>query len=755
MTTEVDRRQFLITTAAMGGGMALSLYLGDAEAADPLTSSRVNPRPWLPPTEGGVEINPWIVITPDDRVVIRVNQSELGQGVMTSNPMMICEELECDWSKVQSMFAEPNRFARDASTYTRLRTGASSSVRVGRVHYQQAGASARERLKAAAAEAWGVPVAEVGAKNSVLTHRPTGRTLRFGEVAAKAVGITLDQEPAIKTPDQYTLIGTHVRRFDIDVKSRAQAVYGIDIRVPGMVYAAVKQSPVYGGALKSFDFDAIRSRPGVIAAVPMEGIGAASGIAVVADSWWRAKTALDAMPLTWDPGPNASKNSSDLFAEFRAKLDQKGPTPIDEGDVESALRRASKIVEAEYQLSHQAHAQMEPPNCTAQVTADRAEVWFGTQGPDVATRVTAQLTGLSPDKVYVHNCFEGGGFGRGGLKGELEQAVTVAKALRGRPVKLVWSREEDIAHDNGYHPSGVARMTAGLGPDGMPIAIWIRIAGNDAQPATPLMEFGKSKARVAHQLLRGMHLLPYGTPNLRVEINTMKTLVPTGAWRSTGSYANVFYLESFVEEMARAAGKDPIAYRRALIGAAAPESFEDNAKADWLTALDAIAAHSGWGKPLPKGSGMGFAIDDRKSVEARGIALAAVAATVSVSSAGSVAVERLDVVHDQGHAIINPDAAERQIRGMMAWGLGPVFDQAITIQNGAVEQSNFHDYPMIRMDAYPKAISINYIKTNRWISGIGEEAVPLIAPAVCNAIHAATGKRVRSLPLRNHDLSWI
>jgi len=232
-------------------------------------------------------------------------------------------------------------------------------------------------------------------------------------------------------------------------------------------------------------------------------------------------------------------------------------------------------------------------------------------------------------------------------------------------------------------------------------------------------------------------------------------LVPTGAWRSTGSYANVFYLESFVEEMARAAGRYPMEYRRALIGAAAPDSFEDNAKADWLMALDALAAHSGWGKPLPKGSGMGFAIDDRKSVEARGIALAAVAATVSVSSSGTVTVERLDVVHDRGHALINPDAAERQIRGMMAWGLGPVFDQAITIQNGAVEQSNFHDYPMIRMDAYPKAISINYIKTNRWISGIGEEAVPLIAPAVCNAIHAATGKRVRSLPLRNYDLSWI
>jgi isoquinoline 1-oxidoreductase beta subunit len=268
------------------------------------------------------------------------------------------------------------------------------------------------------------------------------------------------------------------------------------------------------------------------------------------------------------------------------------------------------------------------------------------------------------------------------------------------------------------------------------------------------MEFGKYKIRVAHQMLRGWHLLPYGAPNLRVEINTMTTLVPTGAWRSTGSYANVFYLESFVEEMARAAGQDPIEYRRRLVRAAAPQSFEDNAQADWLIALDALASHSGWGKPLPKGTGMGFAIDDRKSVEARGIALCALAATVSVTPQGVVTIERLDVVHDKGHALINPEAAERQIRGMTAWGLGPLFGQAITIRGGAVEQSNFDDYPVIRMDTFPKTISINYIRTNRWISGIGEEVVPLIAPAVCNAIHAATGKRVRSLPLVNPDLIW-
>jgi isoquinoline 1-oxidoreductase beta subunit len=427
---------------------------------------------------------------------------------MTSNAMMMCEELACDWSKVHSVYVDPNRALRDPKPYNRLRTGASSSVRLGRVAYQQAGASARERLKAAAAQIWGVPAGEVDARNSVLTHRPTGRTLRFGEVGSKAAAVTLEREPAIKKPEQYTLIGQRVPRFDIELKARAQAVYGIDVKLPGMVYAAVKQSPTYGGAAKSFDFDKVRAMPGVIAAVPIAGAGNANGIAVVADTWWRAKSALDKLPITWDPGPHSHTSSPDLVAEFRSTLERKGPTPVDDGDVESVFSRATKLVEAEYQLSHQAHAPMEPPNCTALVTDQRAELWFGTQAPDVATRVTANLTGLAPENVLVHNCFSGGGFGRGGLHGEFQQAVIVAKALAGRPVKLLWSREQDISHDNGFHPMGVAKLTAALDVNGLPEAIWVRIAGNDEQEGAPLIEYGPHKAKVAHQLLRGFHLLP-------------------------------------------------------------------------------------------------------------------------------------------------------------------------------------------------------------------------------------------------------
>ncbi len=392
------------------------------------------------------------------------------------------------------------------------------------------------------------------------------------------------------------------------------------------------------------------------------------------------------------------------------RVDQEGPIAVDRGSFDAGMQGAAKVVEAEYQLSHQAHAQMEPPNCTAQVTADRAEIWFGTQVPDYATLGAAKLTGLPVEKVFVHNCFEGGGFGRGGMHGELEQAIVIAKRLNGRPVKVLWTREEDMAHDNGYHPMGVARLTAGLDRDGMPVAICVRVAGNDALEQTPLtdgpyvgiIEYGPHKAKIAHQLLRGFHLFPYATPNLRVEVNTMKTWVPSATWRSTGSYANVFYLESFVDELAHAAGRDAVAYRRALLEAADPKSFEDNAKADWIMALDAIAKNSGWGRPLPKGSGMGFAIDDRKSVAPRGIALSALAVTVSVSQAGEVTIDRMDIVHDRGHALINPEAAERQIRGMMAWGLGPVFNQEITFRNATVEQSNFHNYPPVRMSEYPR-----------------------------------------------------
>ena len=750
----LDRREFLVATAFVGGGMALRVigvppraFAKGAESPLP-----INPQPWLPPVAGGVEVGPWVVIGADNSVTIRVNQSEMGQGVFTSNAMMICEELECDWSHVRAVYADANRSIRENGVYGRMATGTSASVRKGRVLYQQAGASARERLRLAAARRWGVPATEVEAANGVLTHAPTRRTFTYGEVASMAAAISLGEEPAIKTPAQYTLIGRRVRMLDTELKVYGLATYGIDVRLPGMVYAATKQPPSYGGRLERFDFDAIKNRPGVIAAVNMDSIGPAGGVAVVADTWWRAKTALDALPAEWNAGPNATKGSPDLYAELRAKLDQPGPIAVDEGDAAAAFGGASRVVEAVYETAHQAHATMEPPNCTARVTASRADVWLGVQDPQGALSTVARLTGLPNERVYVHNCFEGGGFGAGGSRGELEQAVVVAKALGGRPVKVLWTREEDIRRPNKYHPMVAASLKAALGPDGMPTAIWVRAVGNPLGGG--LTQYGKYGAAVHRQLLRGFHLLPYGIPRQRVEVHSVETWVPVGAWRSTGSHPNVFILESFVDELAHAAGKDPIDYRRALIAAAAPESFEDHAKGDWLRTLDVAAEKSGWGQPLPPGTGMGFAIDDRKAIPARGIAIGAIVARVSVARSGTIAVERIDIVYDQGHAIINPEAAERQLRGQIAWSMGPAMAQEITFRNGCVVESNFHDYPMIRLAEFPKQIHIHYVKTNRWISGVGEEIVPLVAPAIYNAIFAATGKRIRSMPLRHHDLRW-
>ena len=761
MNRETNRREFIVTAAAVGGGMTLGIAFTKGEVRRAAVAARVSGRPWESLAgKGDVEVGPWVVIAPDDTVTLRIGQSEMGQGVITSCAKLLAEELECDWSKVRAEYVSVNRHFRENKVYKRLVTTSSSSVRLGRPYLQQAGASARERLMAAAAQTWGVPRPELTVKDGVITHHPTGRTLRYGQVAQKAAAIKLSAEPAVKTPDQYTLMKKPTKLLDVPLKVDGSAVYGIDVRLPGMLYAAAKASPVFLGKVKKYDADAVKNRPGVHSVVEFGGPEIEAGVAVVADSYWRAKTALDLLPIEWDEGAHGNDSSEGFFKMSRAALDEPGAKVVTKiGDPEAALKNASQVVEAVYEVPYLDHTVMEPFNCTAQVTPDRVEIWVGSQEPEGATLDASKVTGVPVENIYLHNCFLGGGFGRRGNQDDVRQAVAIAKQLGGRPVKVIWSREETTRHGY-YRPMRVSRFRAALGPDGMPLAWHTRVAGVDeAVFAAKLVaaEGGLANTRGARtdepadeQVIRGLHKLPYLAPNQLFDYHLRKTHVPTGPWTSVGRSQNEFFLETFVDELAHTAGKDAYDYRRTLLGSN-PEF--PRAKA-WIQVLSAVAEKSGWGKPLPAGTGRGVAIGDSRRLSRTEITICAMVATVSVSKKGEVRVERFDVAMDTGPFLVNPLAAERQIEMQVVMGLAATFNQEITIEKGRVVQGNFDDYPLWRATQMPE-IGVHWVRaTDEPIAGIGEEAVGWVAPAVCNAIFAATGKRIRSLPLKNHDLSW-
>ena len=761
MNRETNRREFIVTAAAVGGGMTLGIAFTKGEVRRAAVAAKVSGRPWESLAgKGDVEVGPWVVIAPDDTVTLRIGQSEMGQGVITSCAKLLAEELECDWSKVRAEYVSVNRHFRENKVYKRLVTTSSSSVRLGRPYLQQAGASARERLMAAAAQTWGVPRPELTVKDGVITHHPTGRTLRYGQVAQKAAAIKLSAEPAVKTPDQYTLMKKPTKLLDVPLKVDGSAVYGIDVRLPGMLYAAAKASPVFLGKVKKYDADAVKNRPGVHSVVEFGGPEIEAGVAVVADSYWRAKTALDLLPIEWDEGAHGNDSSEGFFKMSRAALDEPGAKVVTKiGDPEAALKNASQVVEAVYEVPYLDHTVMEPFNCTAQVTPDRVEIWVGSQEPEGATLDASKITGVPVENIYLHNCFLGGGFGRRGNQDDVRQAVAIAKQLGGRPVKVIWSREETTRHGY-YRPMRVSRFRAALGPDGMPLAWHTRVAGVDeAVFAAKLVaaEGGLANTRGARtdepadeQVIRGLHKLPYLAPNQLFDYHLRKTHVPTGPWTSVGRSQNEFFLETFVDELAHTAGKDAYDYRRTLLGSN-PEF--PRAKA-WIQVLSAVAEKSGWGKPLPAGTGRGVAIGDSRRLSRTEITICAMVATVSVSKKGEVRVERFDVAIDTGPFLVNPLAAERQIEMQVVMGLAATFNQEITIEKGRVVQGNFDDYPLWRATQMPE-IGVHWVRaTDEPIAGIGEEAVGWVAPAVCNAIFAATGKRIRSLPLKNHDLSW-
>ena len=754
------RREFMTAGASAAGGLMLGLRIPGAAEAGAIAD-----RPWMA-GEGGQEINAWLVVDPDDTVTIRVAKAEMGQGAFTAMPMLVAEELGCDWSSVRAVYADVNRHIRNTvepymvragaagrgdNLYQHMVTGRSYAVRGSRRYLAQAGASARERLKQAAANAWGVERSAVTVERGVL--RAGGRSGTFGRFAAAAAGIELDSEPAIKTPDRYTLLGTSVPRLDTPLKVDGSAVFGIDVRLPDMVYAAVEASPVPGGRLVSFDFDAVRNRPGVIAAYRLgEGgigrllydpdevanrmTGLQSGVAVVADSYYRALTALQRMPKQWDAGEHGGASDEGIVSgalDVLADPDHASyNAALSVGDAQGAIGAASDTVEATYVTPYLDHACMEPLNCTAHVTAERADVWTGTQNAPDAHAVAAEESGLAPERVHLHNTFLGGGFGRRLRPDEVRQATAIAAAL-GRPVKVLWSREETQKQGK-LRPYSVYRFAASFDGDGKPESCWNRVVShsifNHIFPRFMLNGIDR-------QALEGLdRRMPYRFANRRVDYAMRNSHFPVQFWRSVGASQNAFALESFIDELAHAAGADPVAFRLSLLP---PDSA-------FRRPLEMAAKAAGWTTAPGRGEGMGVGL-----AEAFGTVVAQIA-RVTVSRRGELRVDSIDCAIDCGH-VVHPRLVEMQVESSIAFGLTAALYGEVHIENGAVVEDNFDSYRMLRMDEMPEVRTHFALSGgDRW-GGVGEPAVPPVAPAVANAIFAATGQRIRRLPVHNHDLA--
>jgi isoquinoline 1-oxidoreductase subunit beta len=710
----VDRRLFLVSVAAVGGALALGFEIPFGARAVQASSS---PR----------EITAWIVIEPDETVIIRVAKSEMGQGSFTALPMLVAEELECDWSKVKAEFAPPHENRRRDRVWGNMSTGASRSISASHNDLRRAGATARAMLVAAAAARWSVPETECAAARGVITHGPSGRTITFGRIAAAAADIAPPAQVALKDPKDWTLIGTRQKRLDVADKITGRPIYAIDVQLPNMLHAAIVQCPVFKGTLKSVDETKLAGMKGIRQVVKLP-----DAVAVVADSWWRAKKAAEVLAPTWDVGDNSSVSSSTISANLHEALSAADArVGRNDGDVERALGEAVKRIEADYKVPFLAHATMEPQNCTAHVTADLVEIWVPTQDGETALAIAADAADLPPGKVVVHKMMLGGGFGRRGIFQDfVRQAVLIAKEA-GQPVKLVWTREEDVRHDF-YRPVAAARMTAGLDANGMPVAWKIRTAGQSiiAAVSARVMQFG-----VDRNFLQGLlEDMPYDVPNYLVDFAMRNTHVPVGVWRSVNHSQNAFFKESFVDEMAYAAGADPYLFRRKLLAKKPKE----------LAVLEAAATHAGWDTSPPQGVFRGIALHNSQN------SICAQVVEVSVGTDGKVGVHRVVSAIDPGH-VVNPLTVELQTESAIVYGLAAVLYGEITIRDGRVEQANFHDYPMLRLAEMPRVETVIVASGGFW-GGVGETAVPPLAPALCNAIFSATGKRIRSLPLKNHDL---
>ena len=704
--TDLSRRGFLNASAAVGGGLmlGLSLPLGRSKAAQ---SESFAP-------------NAFIRIGSDGEIVLTMPYVEMGQGTYTSIPMLIAEELEVNLQQVRLEHAPPNEKLYANPMLGVQATGNSNAMRGAWKPLREAGATARTMLVTAAAKRWAVDAQSCRAQDGAVIHAPTGRRLTHGELAADAAKMPVPQNVTLKSPQDFKLIGTPVRRLDAPAKVNGTAVYGIDVRPPGVKIATLAQSPVFGGRVKSVDDAAAKAVKGVRQIVRLD-----DAVAVVADHMGAAKKGLAALKIEWDEGPHAALSTEAIARELDQATQRSGAVAQNIGDADKALAGATTRVEATYQVPFLAHATMEPMNCTVHFRSGECEIWIGSQAVARVQAMAAQAAGLPPEKVIVHNHLIGGGFGRRLEADGAVRAVQIAQHVDG-PVKVVWTREEDIQHDM-YRPYWFDRIAAGLDVRGRPVAWKNRFAGSSviARWLPPAFRDGLDPDST-----EGAIDLVYDLPNFHVEfVRVEPPGIPTAFWRSVGPSHNVFVTESFIDELATAAKQDAVAYRRALL------DKSPRAKA----VLDLAAEKSGWGQALPKGSGRGVSLQF-----VFGSYLAQVA-EVDVSKEGAVRIRRVVCVVDCG-TVVNPDTVQAQIQSGIVFGATAALHGEITLKNGRVEQSNFDSYPVLRIDEAP-VIEVHVVKSAEPPGGMGETGTSAIVPAIANAIFAATGKRLRKMPV--------
>lgn len=700
-----SRRAFLKVSAAAGGGLLVGVYLPSADRRGSAAAA-------------GAELvpNAWIRIGTDDSVTLRVASSEMGQGVYTAIPMLLAEELECDWSRVR-VEAAPADKAYINPLFGVQATGGSTAVRAFYTPLREAGAAARDLLIAAAAQRWGVEESSCRAESGYVVHKPSGRRLRYGELVEVAGKLPVPTAALLKDRSEFKLIGKPTRRLDTPLKVNGAAVFGQDVRLPGMLTAVVARCPVFGGKVRGFDAAKARRVRGVREVLAIE-----SGIAVVAESFWSARQGRDALVIEWHLGPNAQVSSPDIRRHLETALQKPGAVARRTGDAEKALRGARRV-EAVYEVPYLAHATMEPMNCTAVVTASTCEVWVPTQGQTGAQRTAARIAGVPLEAVKIHTTFLGGGFGRRGEQDFVAEAVEIAKRV-GAPVQVAWTREDDMQHDL-YRPATLNRFTAGLDKAGNIVAWRHAIAGPSiAARALPAL----IKDGIDLTSVEGAQNLPYAIPNIVVTYAMENGHVPVGFWRSVGSSQNAYVTECFLDELAAATRRDPFELRRALL----------KEQRRHLGVLELAAEKAGWRKPLPAGRSRGIAV-----AESFGSFVAQVA-EVSLAE-GKPRVHRVVCAVDCG-VVVNPDTVSAQMESGIVYGLTAALYGQITISNGRVEQSNFHDYPLLRMSEIPQ-VEVHIVKSDEPPGGVGEPGTPPIAPAVANALFAATGRPVRRLPL--------